>query len=57
MKKYEMFDGVYWDSEDLISCKQAACILWNRGVDFETLKTLNFGALDIEAVIRDEMKY
>lgn len=57
MEKYQSFNGVSWNSEDLVSCKQAVCILWWKGVDFETLETLNFGALDVEGTIEEEMKY
>ena len=56
MKTYESYNGVYWSAEDLISCKQALCILLANGVDLETLKTLNFGALNVEAVIEEETK-
>ena len=56
MKTYESYNGVYWDTEDLIGCKQALSILLNKGIALETLRALNFGALNVEAVIEEETK-
>lgn len=54
--KQESYNGVYWSAEDLIGCKQALNILLSKGVSLETLKTLNFGALNVEAVIEEETR-
>ena len=54
--KQEGYNGVFWSADDIIACKQALCILLSKGVALETLKTLNFGALNVEAVIEDETK-
>lgn len=44
--------GVTWDTEDLISCKQAVCILYFcKGLSEDDLYKLNFGNLDIEGVL------
>ena len=44
--------SITWDTEDLISCKQAVYILYFReGVSEAELYKLNFGNLDIEDVL------
>ncbi|MDR0608006.1 MAG: hypothetical protein LBG52_06820 [Candidatus Peribacteria bacterium] len=50
-KQGENYDGVVRDPSDLISSKQALRILYNDGVDETTLYQLNFGNLDVDAVI------
>ena len=50
----ENYNNVYWDPTDLIGCKNAVRILFNSGVAISKLLTLNFGSLDVEAVL-DEM--
>lgn len=47
------FNGVSWNTQDLIGCKQAFCILYNEGVNLEVLKTLDFGCLDIASVCEE----
>lgn len=47
----ETFEGITWNSEDLLSSKQALLILLNEGVSYETISDLNFGSLDVSSVI------
>lgn len=47
----ENFIGVSWNPEDLNSSKQALIMLFLKGVYYDTLYTLNFGALDVASVI------
>lgn len=46
----ENFNGVYWNPNDLLQCKQAYKILRNMGYSYEDLSELDFGNLDIISV-------
>lgn len=47
--------GVTWDTEDLVSCKQAVAeLFFNMGVSEEEINKLNFADLDIQDVL-DEL--
>lgn len=52
--KWQNFNGVAWDASDLISCKQAVLILAREGVCDEVLLSLNFGNLDVAAVLEED---
>lgn len=43
-------NGISWDSQDLIACKQAFLIMIQDGWSLEDLKQLDFGNLDCDAV-------
>lgn len=47
------YKGVVWDTDDLISCKQAFKVLFYKGVSIDELLTLDFGGLWIEDVLND----
>lgn len=48
----QRYKGVSWDSNDLLSCKQAAEILYYiYEVPYEELCRLDFGNLDIKAAL------
>ena len=49
----ECFNGVYWDTTDLLSCKQAFSILLNMDCPFEELSELDFGNLNIFSVAEE----
>ena len=51
----ENFNGVYWDTNDLLQCKQAYKILRNMGYSYEDLSDLDFGSLDVISV-EEEME-
>jgi hypothetical protein len=51
----ENFNGVYWDANDLLQCKQAYKILRMEGFSYEDLSDLNFGNLDVISV-EEEME-
>lgn len=47
--------GVWWNTDDLISCKQAVAILYfDMGVPEEEINTLDFDELDVQDVL-DEL--
>lgn len=50
---YEGYNDVTWNPQDLLASKQACEILINRGLGLDTLKTLNFGNLDVDSVYRE----
>lgn len=52
MKK-RFYNGVFWDSDDLIACKQACQILFKKGVSEEILSQLDFGNLDVSEVLNE----
>lgn len=44
--------GVFWNTNDLLSCKQAAWILLiHKKVPYDVLRGLNFGNLDLDAAL------
>lgn len=46
------YNGVEWNTEDLVGCKQAAEILYYREqVPYEELCELDFGNLDLAAAL------
>ena len=49
----EGYSNVTWNFRDLIACKQACEILIKQGLGLDTLKTLNFGNLDVESVYKE----
>lgn len=52
MTSERSFDGIYWDADDLISCKQAAEILFYvHNEPYEVLCGLDFGNLDLELAL------
>ncbi len=52
----QYFLGVTWDTEDLVSCKQAVRILFfHKGAEVSELFSLDFGNLDVEGVLDEEV--
>jgi hypothetical protein len=45
------YKGISWNKEDLISSKQALLILLKEGISEEEIHTLDFGSLDVDAII------
>lgn len=48
------FGGVDWTPSSLLSCKQAFLILYKEGHSYEELSSLDFGNLDLTAVLDEE---
>lgn len=49
----EGYSNVTWNFRDLLECRQACEILIKQGLGLDTLKSLNFGALDVDSVYRE----
>lgn len=47
------YAGISWNPNDLISSKNAVKMLQNEGIDEETILQLDFGNLDVVAVLAE----
>lgn len=54
MATRQYFAGYTWDSANLLSCKQAFLNLYKEGFKYKELSSLDFGNLDLIAVLDEE---
>lgn len=47
------FEGFSWNPSDLIECKNMVFTMLLHGIKPKVIKTLDFGALDIDSVISE----